>query len=405
MKRLFFLLIIFISFTAQGQASLQGVVVSAETGAPVPAASIFLANTSVGTTAAANGSFTLAVPAGRYDLVVSSVGYQTYSLNISSNQLPQSLTIKLVPRAQELETVVVEPFEKDGWAKWGRFFLDHFVGNSDLAKNCVIKNTHVIKFRHSKKDNQLTAIALEPLEIENKALGYSVSYQLESFSYDFKTHYLLYQGYPFFQPMQGGAAKQRQWAARRKEVYEGSMMHFMRSLYRNTLAGEGFQVRRLQKIPNWEKQRVKAARALYSQRITNSNGSITIMDTTPQDSAGYFNRILAQADFFDKIDKPLLTGDSIAYAVNTTTAGLSFENYLLVIYTKKQAPAAYVKQYPDNGTAMASQITLLNNQDLEIQSNGIYYNPIDLLSQGYWAWSEKIATLLPFDYAAPQKEK
>ena len=404
-KPLFFLLLLLCTGRAHSQAQLTGIVVNAETGTPVPAASIFLANTSTGTTASANGTFTLPLPAGRYDLVVSSVGYQTYTQNISSSNANGHLTIKLLPRAQELETVVVEPFEKGGWEKWGKFFIENFVGHPELAPQCVIKNPDVIKFRHHKKENKLTAIALEPLVIENKSLGYSITYQLETFSYDFKTHYLVYQGYPFFEPMKGGAARQRQWAARRKEAYEGSNMHFMRSLYRNTLAAEGFQLRRLQKIPNWEKQRVKEARATYARRVTNSNGSITLFDDTPQDSAGYYNRILAQADFFDNISKHLLTGDSVAYAVNTTTAGLAFDNYLLVIYTKKEAPAAYVKMFPKSGTAMASQITLLNNTDLEVQANGSYYNPVDLLSMGYWAWSEKLGTMLPFDYTLPQKEK
>ena len=39
-----------------------------------------------------------------------------------------------------------------------------------------------------------------PFNIENKSLGYTVTYQLEGFSYSFKTNYLQYQGYPFFQP-------------------------------------------------------------------------------------------------------------------------------------------------------------------------------------------------------------
>ena len=405
MKYLFTLLILFFANAAFGQKELQGVVVSAENNMPVPAASIFLNNTSVGTTAGSNGSFTLWVPAGRYDLVVSSVGYETYTQNITAATLPDQLTIRLQPKAKELETVIVEPFEKDGWQKWGKFFLDNFIGMSDNAQNCVIKNSGAIKFRHSKKDNKLTAVAMEPLQIENKALGYTVTYQLEGFTYDFNTKYLIYQGYPFFQPMKGGAARQRQWAARRQQVYEGSMMHFMRSLYRNTLTEEGFQVRRLQKIPNWEKQRVKAQRAKYTIRQTSANGQVTISDTTPPDSSGYYNRILAQEDYFDKIGRELLTGDSIAYAVNTTTAGLGFPDYLLVIYNKKTAPAAYVQQFPKSGTAMASQLTLMNNTDIQVQSNGSYYNPVDLLSMGYWAWSEKIATMLPFDYLPPQKEK
>ena len=52
----------------------------------------------------------------------------------------------------------------------------------------------------------------------------------------------------------------------------------------------------------------------------------------------------------------------------------------------------------ENGPSMTSEITLLNGVPLEILANGSYYNPVDLMSTGYWAWSEKIGSMLPFDY-------
>jgi hypothetical protein len=45
-----------------------------------------------------------------------------------------------------------------------------------------------------------------------------------------------------------------------------------------------------------------------------------------------------------------------------------------------------------------SEITLINQRPIAIMSNGSFFLPNDLLSSGYWAWSEKIATMLPFDY-------
>jgi hypothetical protein len=45
----------------------------------------------------------------------------------------------------------------------------------------------------------------------------------------------------------------------RAEAYYGSMMHFMRSLYRNKLIEEKFEVRKLIKLSSEEQKRVKAA--------------------------------------------------------------------------------------------------------------------------------------------------
>jgi hypothetical protein len=68
----------------------------------------------------------------------------------------------------------------------------------------------------------------------------------------------------------------------------------------------------------------------------------------------------------------------------------------------KGVPAAFRQQFPQAGASMMSEITLINDRPVEIQANGSYFNPVDLMSTGYWAWSEKIATLLPFDYISPK---
>ncbi|MDB5197731.1 MAG: hypothetical protein JWP88_2102, partial [Flaviaesturariibacter sp.] len=378
-----------------GQKLLKGTVLDVENGQPLSGASVFLSNTSVGTTANAQGQFALNIPLGRYDLIVSSIGFETYSQTINSATIAELITIKLNPKAKELATVIVEPFEKDGWDKWGKFFLDKFIGTSAAASNCVLKNKELIKFRNSKKSNELTAMALGPLVIENKALGYTIRYQLEDFIYNFQTHYLYYAGYPLFEQMPGGAARQHRWERAREKAYYGSVMHFMRSVFTNTLEKEDFEVYALKKILNAEKARVREANR---KRIQITPGKALKVESAVKDSADYYSRILAQEDFMNFVSNTKLTGDSIAYAVNNTTAGMDFPDYLLVIYNKGVVPPEYRQQFPKNGTSIMSEITLINNRPIEIQANGSYYLPADLMSLGYWAWSEKIATMLPFDY-------
>lgn len=390
----------FCSLFLSAQVFLKGSVVD-EKNNPIPGTSIYLNNTSVGTRADDRGNFLLIIPHGKYELIASSIGYETYIQALSSNKDSAFLTIRLKLKNDVLETVVVEPYEKDGWEKWGRFFIENFIGQSEFAENCKIRNREVIKFRHSKKTNLLNAYADEPLVIENKSLGYTIFYQLESFTFDFNKHYLIYTGYPFFQAMKGSGNKLKKWGNNRREAYYGSMMHFMRSLYRNQLIQDGFEVRRLQKIPNEEKIRVRAVYA-GNKGITKASGS-TIAGEINKDSSDYYSKILKQPNEHNIIGRAILPGDSIAYAAGQTTAGLYFENYLLVIYKKKLAPLEYRQQFPKNSTAMQSQLILINGQPVEIEANGSYFNPTDLLSLGYWAWSEKIAAVLPFDYE-PSKE-
>ncbi|HWJ92721.1 MAG TPA: carboxypeptidase-like regulatory domain-containing protein [Flavisolibacter sp.] len=402
MRTLFFLLAVAFGMRAEGQKLLKGLVIDAEKGKPIPYASVFLSNTSVGTQTKEDGSFQINIPAGKYDLIVSSIGYETFSRTVSPVSVEDEISIKLKLKAEAMETVVIEPYEKDGWERWGRFFIENFIGTSLNAAHCTIKNTGVIKFRNSKKTNELTAFASEPLIIENRSLGYTIRYQLEEFKYSFKTHYLIYTGYPFFERMEGNASKQKRWERNRKDAYYGSMMHFMRTLFRNRLEQEGFDVRAVQKIRNDEKLRVKEAAQKNFITKRNANGTASV-EVINQDSSDYYHHILSESDYFDVIGKQKLTGDSIAFAVNNTTAGLAFDNYLLITYRKRTAPIEYTKSFPDAGKSMSSQVVLINGRPVEVEANGIYYDPADLMSLGYWAWSEKIALLLPFDYEPPKE--
>lgn len=398
--RFLFLLLSILSFQfITAQKILKGVVLDEEKNTPLPKASVFLSNTSIGTTANDEGRFQLSIPEGRYNLIVSSVGYATHNQTISAAEVSDLLSIKLKIKAPELEAVIIEPFEKDGWQKWGSWFITNFVGTTEYSRDTKIKNPEVLKFRNSKKKNELTAIAIAPLIIENKALGYRVTYQLEDFRYDFKSRYLFYAGYPFFENLEGGDRKKRQWEKNREDVYYGSLLQFMRAVYRNRIIEEGFEVRRLKKIPNSEKQRV---RAVYKTNVrADDNGML--VSTVRRDSTAYYNHVLSQPDYTSIVGSTLLPGDSIAYAVDSTTAGLDFEEYLLVIYKHKSMPSEFTQLFPKSNNAMMSEITLIKSKPLQIQANGSYFNPEELLSSGYWGWWEKMGTMLPFDYRPPKK--
>lgn len=397
MKLLVCFFCLLLTSMALGQRVLKGRVLDADKNIPVPKASVFLNTTSIGTVSNDQGDFTLTIPEGKYELIISSIGYETYNQPLKAGDLPGPVLIRLNPRSGLLQAVTIEPYEKDGWQKWGAFFTDNFIGTSAMAKNCRIKNTRVLHFINSKKNNQLSAFADEPLIIENKALGYTLTYQMEKFTYDFTSHYLLYTGYAFFQPMEGKEGRQKKWTKARDEVYYGSMMHFMRSVFRNKIAEEGFEVRSLIKVPNAEKQRVRAAYSGNLHTVTSPGGGLTV-SIINKDTADYYNRILKQDDYRDLIGRNILTGDSVAYAIDSITAGLNFANYLLIIYKKGTAAAEYRQQFPKSSAAMMSEMVLINQKPVEIQANGSYFDPVDVLSTGYWAWSEKMATMLPFDY-------
>jgi hypothetical protein len=238
---------LFIGEIAFSQPALKGRVVAVNTGAPVPGCSVFINNTSKGTTTDQNGYFELNdLPRGGHELIVSSIGFETSVCSFTDDQLPLQLKIVLQVKVKELQNVTVEPFEEGGWARWGQLFMDNFVGNTSNATRCSIRNKEAIKFRYYKKSNRVTAHTDEPLIFENRALGYRISYKLEEFEVNFNTGVTVFFGYPFFEDLDSKRkGKQSKWKQNRNKAFYGSMMHFMRSLYRDSLAQQGFEVRRM----------------------------------------------------------------------------------------------------------------------------------------------------------------
>lgn len=396
--------------------NFSGKIFASDTKLPIQSASIYLSNTSVGTTSNVNGEFTIPnFPSGRFDLIVSCLGYEPYQTTVVSSKL-EDVIIYLIPRAKELQEVIVQSYEKDGWTKWGKTFLECFIGNSALAPTCIIKNKEVVKFRYDRKENTLYAFANETLVIENEMLGYNIKYDMVKFEYDLTTRLLFFGGFPLFTQMETKRkGKITRWEEQRSEVYYGSMMHFMRALYRNRISEEEFEVRKLLKQPNLEKQRVTA---IMKQRMKGAkqgaNGLITYVETDSTtsniyraDSTVYYNRMMREPDEQTIVMNELLPGDSIAYAKDSVTATLDFTDRLQIIYRKKAEPIEFAREYMQAkpNDFIQSVIYLIHQLPIFVTANGMHYQGTDLLSSGFWGWSEKMGNALPFDYKPPPQKK
>lgn len=400
MKKLLLGGLMFLSLSLVAQYTISGKVLNADNQQPIISASVFLSNTSKGAVTNSNGEFVITnVSDGQYDLVASSVGFVTQVKKINTQRNKESLIFYL--KIKELEEVVVGGYANEPWSKWGRFFIDNFIGQTPYTADCKIENTQTIHFRFFKKENKVKAIADEPLIIVNKALGYIVKYDLDYFECKLNSGIVLFQGYPFFGEMMPKRNNmERKWIERRKKVYYGSMMHFMRSLYRNNLKEDGFEVRKCIKYPNEEKKRVQLIFKNRFNIIQKEDGSQVGIVKDIGDSTEYYGNVVHQPDEVEKVFPDILPADSIAFAIDKTTAGLEFKDYLQIVYKLAKEDDAYLQFFglQRKPTFPISLITLSNGNEIEILSNGLYFNPLDLLCTGYWSWSEKIATMLPFDY-------
>src|SRR5256885_3492545 len=104
LRRLFMsLLLLFIGgISAFAQRAITGTVTDSANGRPLQSVSVIIKGTSAGTQTAADGRFTINVPANANTLVISSVGYGSKEVPVS-----ESLNISLSPSNASLNEVVV----------------------------------------------------------------------------------------------------------------------------------------------------------------------------------------------------------------------------------------------------------------------------------------------------------
>ena len=395
MKSIFILIILsFFAGTIYSQTFIKGKVTDAVTGKELPSVSIFINNSSIGTISDEHGNFTLKVKTGqRLEIIASSIGYESVVENISPENISQTLFIKMKQKSAEMEQVIVQSYEKDGWNKWGKTFTDYLIGTGRSSAFCTIKNSNVVRFIFDKNSGMLTAFTSEPLIIENKYLGYQLVYDLQNFVFDQKRRTFFFLGFPFFKDINGTERKDRKWQERRQYAYEGSILHFMRALYRNILTDEGFTMNILDRTVNKEKERIEA---LY-KKLMRPDGRVIIQN---QDSFNYYGKILSESDSLDFIHPSSIASDSVAYGYDSTTTVFNFTGHLQITYTKK-------KEVPDGKSFYAhtytwqkpkSIISFITAPSIFVYADGSYFEAANILNEGYWAWSEKLSNLLPTDY-------
>ncbi len=398
-------------YIIHAQSTIKGVVYDDSTHEPVAAASVFLSNTSFGTVTDSKGNFKLSITRqGTYTFVVTSLGYTTYSKTILINNNTGYITVLLKSKINQLNDVVISGNRKkeiveDGWLKYGNFFLDNFIGTSKEARQCILKNKSVIRFIFSQKKNALTASANQPLIIENKALGYSIKYQLEDFTYDYDSRYLSFNGYALFSEMDGDVRKQFYWQQQRKEMYKLSIMRFIRALYSNKLVENNYMVYRLHtNVANIAKEEMRIKELGYDSTHSRNIKKHPYEKSLSSTEFAYYKKVMSQPDTIDVVSNDLLSADSIVSTENDSLKTLTFSDHIIVNYTTQKIPLRYKWANPDAKDSASSVLSLVNNQPVIISADGSYYNAPHLLYEGFWGWWQRIATMLPYDYEPSEKQ-
>ena len=360
-KVIFFLCIVFFSnhTMAQSEAYLiTGRVMDAATKLPLQGASVFAQNTTIGTATGQQGNFTLRLLNGGYDLIITFTGYQTVTRRITTaDALDKNIVIEVAQKEKALEDVVIKSSNevKNGLEKYGGFFEENFIGKTINSSQCVIKNKDMLHFYFYKKKNRLKVLATAPLEIENTALGYTIKYTLDSFTHEYGTQLSTYSGYPLFKDMQPSDEVQKtSWYNNRLKAYQGSMLHFMRSVHDKKIKEQGFEIQLVAKTN--EVETAIPVQDFYGAINYSKNDSTQLVEITPN------------------------------------------QQNMAVLYNKQVPDPLYLTATGDVPRKFQlSILTIAPDQSIGIEQNGYFFDQNDIVINGYWTW-QKVADVLPYDF-------
>ena len=237
LKNLIIGLLIIISPVLTAQQVVTGRITDAANGMPVQGASVFVANTTIGTASDASGNYSFTVPGrGSFEIVVSHVGYRSvfHKIEIPQDAHQYSITLE----THDLEGITVSASKTYRQSDVNLFWL-MILGERPSKNGMEVLEPEKVYFYRS--GNILKALCREPVEIINHHTGYRIQYVLQSFEHDYRNRATTFYGMPHFEELIPANSKQQdRWEKKRQEVFAVSVNRFLRALYRKEILEEGF---------------------------------------------------------------------------------------------------------------------------------------------------------------------
>ena len=243
------LLLWLIPFALSGQRYISGCVSDAETGETIPGASVFIANTTEGTTTDIDGNYRLEIQGvGNYQLVISHVGYKPVFRNIEHGKDSYETDVALETR--QLDEVVVVANVKFRSRDIDLFWRT-ILGKSPSKKTIYATNPEAAYFYYNSETRILKVTCHTPLQIVNNETGYQIKYVLNYFTHDYNYDISSWEGQCMYSEFEPENYRQKNiWEENREKVYRVSITKFVKSLYNSALSTDGFLLTYLGNSPS-----------------------------------------------------------------------------------------------------------------------------------------------------------
>ncbi len=241
-------LLFLLFFSVQGSFAqvISGYIYDEAENKPLEGAFVYLDGTTINTSTDSKGYFILK-PGAIYNvpLIVTYVGFETFTLE---KPFSYNKPVKVLLRESSisLDEVVINknlPFTRKQML---RAFREQFLGATAAGRSCKIENEDDIRLNYNLSTNTLHASCAVPIRIKNKRLEYNIAFSLVDFqvNYSMLTLSNLYVRRSFFAGTTAYVDVSKNGSAdkKRKKVYLGSVVHFMKTIAANTWEKEKFQL-------------------------------------------------------------------------------------------------------------------------------------------------------------------
>lgn len=243
MKKIVAILLLVSFYISTYSQTIKGVILDRSNNSPIHYAAIYFNGTFAGTLSDEQGYFEMGISDYKsMPITISFLGY--YSVGLSDFPTDKQLIIFLTPKVFELDEIVITAIDIQKARKRNlKMFKREFLGKTPNARKCKIMNEDDISLVYDDDNKKLKAFSSKPILIENRALGFKITYYLDKFEYNRTTNYLLLTGnYIFKEDFTFKRIQQKRIERRRKSTYLGSRMHFFRALWENNLNSSPFTV-------------------------------------------------------------------------------------------------------------------------------------------------------------------
>ena len=391
MNKILQLVILFFAISASSgfaqTGSVAGVVTDSLSGKPIIAFSVFIPSTTFGTATNQKGAYLLdKLNPGDYTIEFRHLSYPTVTRKVSVQagiQITVNLTVaEQSTKLKEFVIVGKVPDRRVGF----QLFREYFLGDRG-GSVCTVKNPDDISYFY--EGDIIKATAKKPLRIENRYLGYRLTYYLDYFKYVEDKNpdanntigaYFGYSGSALFQDLSEVIPLNALFfKMNRAGVFKGSLRHFLASLYANELPANHYYVR-------------KAYHGFKDlQHMEKLSAAMTKIGMASMDSLFSWDPVSGQTEFlyYDPNEEFRFNDNLVKGGPKEGEKTLATDSFLLVFSDYQKTP--------DLRDDWISSLRL-SPDGMTFDKEGNYWVP-----NGNFSWTNlhntiKIKSMLPYDY-------